>query len=216
MTEDRNISPQITFWRGSEGDAYRARNPSGDAQIRAHIGLWRNILRAVKGDMPQHIFEVGANIGMNLQAIAALSDARLLALEPNAASRAELLKLGIVESKDIFDGVASHMPLEDNSADMVFTSGVLIHIPPNDLLPSCKEIVRIAKKYVIAIEYFSVNPETIPYRGREDLLFKRDFGGFYLDHFPNLQLVDYGSIRKRDSELDNTTWWIFRKRQMPL
>ena len=43
-------------------------------------------------------------------------------------------------------------------------------------------------------------------------LFKRDFGGFWLDNFPDLQVVKYGFSWKRLTGLDNLTWWVFEKR----
>ena len=95
---------------------------------------------------------------------------------------------------------------------MAFTSGVLIHIHPDDLLDSMGEIHRVAKRYVVCIEYFSDKPEMIPYRGHDDRLFKRDFGSYYLDNFPDLSVVDYGFSWKRLTGLDNLTWWVFEKR----
>ena len=52
----------------------------------------------------------------------------------------------------------------------------------------------------------------IPYRGQEGLLFKRDFGGLWLDSFPSLRTVAYGFAWKRVTGVDNLTWWLFEKR----
>ena len=54
-------------------------------------------------------------------------------------------------------------------------------------------------------------PETIPYRGHTEALFKRDFGSFWLDCFPDLRVLDYGFFWKRLTGLDNLTWWLFEK-----
>lgn len=51
-----------------------------------------------------------------------------------------------------------------------------------------------------------------PYRGHDDRLFKRDFGGYWLDHFSDLWTVAYGFAWKRITGLDNLTWWLFEKR----
>jgi hypothetical protein len=95
---------------------------------------------------------------------------------------------------------------------MVFTSGVLIHIHPDHLLPSCSEMFRVAGRYIVCVEYFSDHAEGIQYRGNANVLFKRDFGGFWLDHFDQLALVDYGFFWRRVTGLDNLTWWLFEKK----
>jgi hypothetical protein len=69
----------------------------------------------------------------------------------------------------------------------------------------------VAKRYVLCNEYFSAQPETLAYRGRDGLLFKRDFGAFWLDNFKDITLVDYGFLWRRAAAMDSTTWWLFRK-----
>jgi spore coat polysaccharide biosynthesis protein SpsF len=108
--------------------------------------------------------------------------------------------------------VAADIGLPDGAVDLAFTSGVLIHIHPDQLLASCREIHRVARRYIVCSEYFADTPQEVPYRGNRDALFKRDFGGFYLDNFPDLALVDYGFAWKRSTGLDNPTWWVFAKR----
>ncbi len=45
----------------------------------------------------------------------------------------------------------------------------------------------------------------------EGVLFKRDFGSFWLDNFPDIEVLDYGFAWKRVTAMDNVTWWIFKK-----
>ena len=49
------------------------------------------------------------------------------------------------------------------------------------------------------------------YRGEEGLLFKRDFGAFWLENFPDLKPVSFGFSWKPLSGLDNMNWWVFEK-----
>ena len=98
-----------------------------------------------------------------------------------------------------------------NSVEFVFTIGVLIHIAPDDLLASCREMFRVSSQYVACAEYFNPTPVEIDYRGHRGVLFKRDFGAFWLDNFPELELVDYGFLWKRATGLDDLTWWLFCK-----
>jgi hypothetical protein len=51
----------------------------------------------------------------------------------------------------------------------------------------------------------------IPYRGHEGLLFKRDFGGMWLDLFPKIDPVANGFFWSRTTGLDDLNWWLFRK-----
>ena len=107
---------------------------------------------------------------------------------------------------------AFQLPLADLSIDLVFTAGVLIHIAPDDLGRATGEIVRVARKYVLCIEYFSHTAVEVSYRGQMGLLFKRDFGAFYLDRFFNLKCVDYGFLWQREFRIfDNPNWWLFSK-----
>src|SRR5262249_14679202 len=115
------------------------------------------------------------------------------------------------ESDDLRAGVAANIEFPDDIADLTFTSRVLIHISPENLLASCREIYRCTRRWIVCIEYFSDEPEMKRYRGHDGLLFKRDFGGFWLDNFPDLQPVAHGFFWKRVTGLDNTNWWILRK-----
>lgn len=204
-------TPQLDAWRGEFGDDYVKRNETNEEALAARKAMWKRILRPLEGDPPQSILEVGANIGVNLRALKGLTAARLIALEPNAGARQRLVDDGVVAREDAHDGFAAAMPLADEAADMAFTSGVLIHIAPDDLLASCAEIHRVSRRYIACIEYFSDRPQEIHYRDRDGLLFKRDFGDFWMTHFADLGLVDYGFFWRRATGLDNLTWWLFRK-----
>ena len=205
-------SDQLRFWRGEFGDGYMVRNPADAALLRARVALWARILDGLVGAPPASILEVGSNIGINLRALRALTGARLMALEPNPTARRTLTEDGVVPAADVMDGFAASIPLPEAAADLVFTCGVLIHIHPDDLQASVREIHRVATRYIVCIEYFSDKPEMIPYRGHQDRLFKRDFGGLYLDLFADLHVLDYGFAWKRATGLDNLTWWLFEKR----
>lgn len=212
MSTDKKSTAQLQFWRGDFGDTYIDRNSASTEHLRARVAMWAQIMNFVTGAPPKSILEVGSNIGNNLRALRTMSNARMYALEPNAQARDVLLQDKVVEADCALDGFAAGIPMADGAVDMSFTSGVLIHIHPDDLLSSCREIHRVSAKYIACIEYFSDKPEMIPYRGHDDRLFKRDFGGFWMDNFSDLHLLGYGFQWKRVTGLDNLTWWIFEKR----
>ena len=203
---------QLQAWEGKFGDAYIERNAFERWNMEYGVKAFSRIFKGIK---PDSVLEVGSNIGRNLRFINKVlnKSAKLCALEPNRKAYERLispdngLKLEAAYNCDAFS-----IPLKDSSVDLVFTAGVLIHIAPDDLGRAVDEIVRVARKYVLCIEYFSHTPEDIVYHGQKGLLFKRDFGSFYLDRFTNLEVVNYGFLWKRELRIfDDLTWWLFTK-----
>ena len=210
MSDPRDLPP-VAAWTGTFGDAYVARNAADETKVAQRVEMWRRILRRLSAKLPSSCLEVGANVGINLRALRALCTIEMHALEPNAKAREILVQEGVVPPSRVLDGTANRIGLADESIDVVFTSGVLIHVHPADLEATCREMHRVARRYILTIEYFSNEPETKTYRGRKGLLFKRDFGAFWLDLFPALTVVDYGFFWKPVTGLDNLTWWLFEK-----
>jgi pseudaminic acid biosynthesis-associated methylase len=204
-------NPKVALWQGAFGDEYTHRNDVLEQRIADRMAMWRPILRAIGDDPPKSILEVGANVGLNLRALGRLVPAELYALEPNALARQRLVDDKVVPPARAMAGSGEAIPLADRSVDLVFTCGVLIHVPPEALAATCRDIHRVAARFVLAIEYFSDEPVEKLYRGETGALFKRDFGGFWLDQHPGLELLDYGFFWKRATNLDNLTWWLFRK-----
>mgnify|MGYP001153583582 CR=1 FL=1 len=203
---------QGAFWRGAFGDAYSERNASTAERVTMRERMWRRVLAAVMDAPPASVLEVGANVGVNLQALARLlPGAALSALEPNATARATLAGSGVVPPERIHDAFGDAIPLPDRAVEMAFTCGVLIHVAPDRLLDTYRELYRVASRWLVTIEYFSDRAEEVLYRGHAGKLFKRDFGAVWLDHFPGVELVDYGFFWKPATGLDNLTWWLFRK-----
>lgn len=199
------MSSALEFWTGEGGDKYIDRNAFEGKAIAQRAFMFERILDRVNSI--NRVLEVGANVGINIAALQRIlpPHVRYYAVEPNEAAFRELSK--VVQEASCT--TADNIPLPNNSIDVVFTSGVLIHIEPEKLLASCREIVRVAKRYVIAAEYFAAQPDRIDYRG--SYIWKRDFGQFYLDNFPELRPVDCGFEWKVLTGIDNITWWVFEK-----
>jgi spore coat polysaccharide biosynthesis protein SpsF len=204
------MTMQLDTWRGAFGDAYVDRNQADDDALGARTRMWARMLERLGPLGP--VLEVGANIGLNLRALQRLGVRDLTAVEPNAKARATLAADGVLPAERVHDAFGAGLPFADGAFDLVFTSGVLIHVPPADLEATMREIVRTSRRYVACAEYFSVEPQEKRYRGAEGLLFTRDFGGAYLDLEPRLELVDYGFFWRRATGLDDLTWQVFAKR----
>jgi pseudaminic acid biosynthesis-associated methylase len=204
---------QVSHWQGDFGDLYIDRNAADAKILEIRTEMWRRILKPLDTS-PTSILEVGANVGTNIQALAGLVDAELHAVEPNEKARTILADAGVIPADHVHAGIASDLPLPDGEVDMAFTSGVLIHVNPDDLAASCAEIHRVSRRYIVCVEYFNPTPVEVEYRGHTGLLFKRDFGAFWMDQHPDLELIDYGFFWKRATGLDDLTWWLFRKKHL--
>jgi hypothetical protein len=108
--------------------------------------------------------------------------------------------------------VGEAIPFPDGAAELVFTAGVLIHVPPDNLPAVADEMHRVSSRFILVSEYFASEPEEKRYRGQDGLLFKRDFAGFFLDRFDDLEVVADGFLWKRTTGIDDTTWALMGKR----
>jgi spore coat polysaccharide biosynthesis protein SpsF len=90
---------------------------------------------------------------------------------------------------------------------------VLIHINPDSLPQVYDALYRAAGRYLLVCEYYNPSPVAINYRGHTDRLFKRDFCGEILDRHPDLKLIDYGFVYRRDPNVpqDDVTWFLIEK-----
>ena len=99
--------------------------------------------------------------------------------------------------------------------DLVLIKGVLIHINP-DYLPQVYEtLYQSTGRYLLISEYYNPTPVQVSYRGHSDRLFKRDFCGEFLDHYPDFELIDYGFVYHRDPNFpqDDTTWFLLERNE---
>jgi pseudaminic acid biosynthesis-associated methylase len=211
MSKNKLLTDQVKFWNGDFGEEYIDRNLATEDLIKSKVLMWSKILKSIKTNQPKTILEIGANIGLNIRSLQKIHSADYFAIEPNDKARAVLAKDNILPDCNIYKGVATSLPFDNSKFDMVFTSVVLIHIHPDHLLDAYKEIYRVSNRYILTIEYFSKTPESVKYRGHDGFLFKRDFGKFWLENFPDLKVVDYGFFWEPVSGQDDYTWWLFEK-----
>lgn len=214
MTPENRLATsedRLELWRGEFGKNYLLRNSPTEDVLRKLRSQWGRILRSTHGREVSSILEVGANLGLNLRALSSLTDARKMAVEPNAAAVERLVADRIVEPQLARQGEGLSIPFEDGAADLVFTSGVMIHIGFQDHEAVCREMLRVSRRFVLCVEYFSDQPREIEYRGYAGALFLRDFGRLWMDVAPSLTLVDYGFFYRHAGDLDSMNWWLFRK-----
>lgn len=183
----------INAWRSDFGDEYTDRN---NYDWKKRTPLYKEILSDL---VIKDILEIGSNRGKNLQALSQLGYS-VMGVEPNVKARKEAESLDILT----FPGQANDIPFGSNTFDLVFTCGVLIHVPPKELTKSMEEIIRVSRKYILAIEYEAPAETMVIYRGKRDMLWKRPFGKLYKKL--GIKLVKHGK-----TDIDKCHFWLFEK-----
>lgn len=209
MSDDQRYSTaQEGFWAGAFGTEYIGRN-QGDRLLAANLRFFADALRGA-GAIGSCL-ELGANIGMNLRALGRLYPGlqmHAVEINPDAARQlGELIGPAQVFTGSLFDYTPGR------TFDLVFTKGVLIHLHPDRLAEAYDTLYRASARFILVAEYYNPTPMAIPYRGQDDRLFKRDFAGELLDRHPDLRLVDYGFVYRRDPAFaqDDVTWFLLEK-----
>jgi pseudaminic acid biosynthesis-associated methylase len=109
---------------------------------------------------------------------------------------------------------AFEIPYPDGFFDLVLTSGVLIHIAPEDLPKALREVYRCTRQWIWGFEYYSPQPVEVRYRDQQGLLWKMDYASRYLDHFKDLELVQAEQIPYLESE-NVDSMFLLSKRKFP-
>ena len=199
---------QEEFWQGNFGNEYIDRNQS-DILLASNTSFFSKVFnRTGKIDS---IMEFGCNIGMNLKAIRALlPESNLSGIEINKRAVDDLNKW---EGKaHVIEGSILDIEL-DTRFDLTLIKGVLIHINPERLDDVYTRLYNFSDKYICIAEYYNPTPVTIPYRGHDNRLFKRDFAGELMSKYSDLELVDYGFLYQNDPIFpqDDITWFLMKK-----
>ena len=203
-----HATPQEEFWAGEFGSDYIARNRS-DALLASNLAFFSRALE--RAGPIASCAEIGANVGMNLKALRQLYPGiSCCAGEINPDAARELGAL--IGADNVFNGSIAdwHPPRQ---ADLALSKGVLIHLAPDRLPTAYQRLYEASARLILIAEYYSPAPVSIPYRGHDDRLFKRDFAGEMLDTFPHLKLVDYGFCYRRDPAFpqDDINWFLLEK-----
>jgi len=196
----QKISKQITKWKDKFGKEYTNRNALTldklEQMYENNYGLSRTGLNNIfigKFNHSIKILEIGSNIGNQLLLLQKMGFKNLYGIEINDYA-IELSKQR-TNNINIIQGSAFDIPFKNEYFDLVFTSGVLIHIAPHDINLVLNEIYRCTKKYIWGFEYYEEKYTEILYRGKKDLLWKANFAQLYLNLFENLKLIKEKKIK---------------------
>ena len=206
------MNEQINFWKGDFGDEYVIRN-LGDFNLmyKEKFGITRTelnqkFLSVLSKDAK--ILEVGCNRGIQMQMLKKMGYSDLTGIEINENAIAlarEDKNLCIMESS------AFDIPFKDDFFDLVFTSGVLIHIAPENLEKAIREIIRVSKRYIFGVEYYSDHCEEIEYRGNKNKLWKNNFPKLFLKYDSDLRLIKNKKLKYLDDSGNVNMVYLFKK-----
>ena len=195
---------QMDCWSGEFGASYTERNATTvagvDQEYRDKFNLPRTEMNdRFLGSLDKEIkiLEVGCNIGLQLEILGNMGFHNLhgIDLQERAIAQIYARDLGI----KAMPGTAFDIPFRDDYFDLVFTSGVLIHINPDDLQAAMGEMYRCTKKYIWGFEYYAPTTEERPYRDHQNLLWRADYAGLWQQYYPRLHLVKSEYFHYTDS-----------------
>ena len=199
---------QEKFWQGDFGNEYVDRNQS-DMLLASNISFFSKLFN--RTGKIESIMEFGCNIGMNLKAIRALlPESNLSGIEINKKDVNDLNEWK--GRAHVIEGSILDIEL-DTKFDLTLTKGVLIHINPERLDDVYTRLYNFSDKYICIAEYYNPTPVSIPYRGHDNRLFKRDFAGELMSKYSDLELIDYGFLYRNDPIFpqDDITWFLMKK-----
>ena len=203
------MTRQMQEWDGNFGKKYTDRNALSLDELenlyKKRFGCTRTEMNSMfigQFDRDIKILEVGSNIGNQLLCLQKAGFKNLYGIE--LQSYAVELSKKRTKGINIIEGSAFDIPFKDSFFDLVFTSGLLIHIAPDDITPVLDEIYRCTRQYIWCLEYYTEEYTQINYRGHADLLWKTNFSKLFLDHFANLTVVKEKHFKYLDNDNVNT------------
>jgi perosamine synthetase len=196
---------QMIQWMGNFGREYTDRNAFtlGERETLDREKYGVTTTEIMKGffdgvDRSARILEVGSNIGHRLVCLQRMGFHNLYGIDVQRHA-VELSKKSL-QNVDIILGSAFDIPYKDGFFDVVLTSGLLIHIHPDDIAKVMNEIHRCTMTFIWGHEYWSKETTEVVYRGHKNRLWKADYGSLYLEQFDDLELIKEERLRYLDSD----------------
>lgn len=192
-------TPQEEAWRGTFGKEYANRNSWSceklDALYERRYGISRT---GMNGMLTRYvpplatILEVGCGDGVQLALLYELGYTELFGLDISTKQAERATELHAPHIVATTTGSVLDIPAYDSSYEVVFTSGLLIHVSPEDLVRAMDEMYRVSRRFIWGFEYFSIHlePESVVYRGIGNMLWKANYAELFLQRFPALRLVE--------------------------
>src|SRR6476620_2058289 len=204
-------------WAGEFGRSYVVRNSINvkelDSLYQKNFGISRSDLNEefLSGlDRSMSVLEVVCNIVLQLELLKNAGYQYLYGFDISSFA----LNLSLARSHaNLLRSSALYFPFTKDSFDVVFSSGVLIHISPKDLNRTLDEIYRCSRRYIWCYEYFSEKETEVEYRGKGGLLWKSNYIKLFTDRFSDLSIIR--SKRLRYITNDNVDIMFMLEKRIP-
>jgi SAM-dependent methyltransferase len=200
----------VSFWLSPLADKYARQSVATPAGIDAHwlpllgqsrVGIDRQMLAGVRRDA--RVLEVGCGAGNQIGALAELGFTDLSGCDINPEAVAIARRR--FPTADIAEATACALPYKAGAFDLVYTSALLIHIPPAVLPCVLDELVRVSARWVYGYEYYNSKPISrastlggLAPDGIPGLTHKAPFRDLLLERHPKLKPVRSVTVRHAD------------------
>ena len=194
-----NNSLQRKFWEGEFGDSYVERNNSieeANTIYKEMAGvtieeIYANFFAGINKE--NKILELGCNILQNL----GFKDLYGLEINKKAYEIARRNNPKITFINSTIEDFNS----KDTKYDLVFTSGVLIHIHPSVIKTIINKIIDLTKEYIFGFEYYADALTEVNYRGHANVLWKQNFPKLFLESTTSIKSIKEQKIPYKNSNL---------------
>ncbi len=206
----KDVSFQRKFWANEFGTDYIDRNNSIkkiNENYKRLTGITINEIYEKKFnyiDRKSSILELGCNIGLKLSILDKMGFKNLYGLEINKKAY-DIAKENNPDIKFINSSIED-FESNDKKFDLVYTSGVLVHIHPSSLDLIIKKIINISQKYIFGFENFSENLVEKKYRGHSSVLWKQNFPLLFKKILPTIRIVREEKIPYKNEDLCDITY----------
>jgi 2-polyprenyl-6-hydroxyphenyl methylase/3-demethylubiquinone-9 3-methyltransferase len=149
-----NISPNYAYWQAHGSywvDEYRRRQ-----RRQPCYGLQELALTAIlEANAPARVLEFGCGVGRHLSHIAKIAGIEVHGVDQSptmlAGMRQWVAEPELIASTHLVEPTG-RLPFADGSFDLVYTTEVLLHIAPADIISRLAELVRVTRRAVIHFE----------------------------------------------------------------
>ena len=154
-------------------------------------------------DKKSTILELGCNIGLNLNILQKLGFTELYGVEINKKAY-EIARKNNPKINFINSSIEDYQSQE--KFDLVFTSGVLIHIHPSILPVIINKIINLTRKYIFGFEYYADTLTEVKYRDHLNLLWKQNFPKLFTNSSQLIKSVKEEKFFYKNSDLCGITY----------
>ena len=187
----KSLLPPVWWWHFYADEFYR---DQWQHQIFPQH-YW--LLRIISQLKPKNILEAGCGFGRNLKFLIeqGIAPRRLTGIDFSS----HLLRHINLPGVKLQRASAQKLPFPANQFDLVFTHGLLMHLPPSQIHLALSELVRVTHHYLVVIEETRKKPGRINH-----FTWAHDYPKLIAAF--NLKILDYQYHGKH-----NLVWYLLQK-----